>query len=83
MKVRFVVMVPTVVEEEYNGEAEKLADWARLRVVSLFNEDVPTGHKSGPIEGRYYPKLMEACVLDKKNKKMILLDEMIAPGGLA
>ena len=82
-KVRFVVMVPTVIEEEYDGKPENLTDWARVYATNHFCEAVPTGHKSGPTDGRYWPKLMECCVIDKDNGMKIVLDEMIAPGGCA
>lgn len=83
VKVRLVVMVPTVVEEEYNGRPEDLADWARIYALNTFCSDVPTGHNSGPTEGRYWPKLMECCTIDEDNGMKIVLDEMIAPGSMA
>lgn len=82
-KVRIVVMVPTVIEEEYDGKLEGVADWARVYAANNFFKDVPTGHRTGPTDGRYWPKLMEACVIDEDNGMKIVLDEMVAPGSSA
>lgn len=83
MKVRLVVMVPTVIEEKYNGSLKDLAAWSRRYVTANFQKESPTAHKDGPIDGRYRARLMESCVLDEQNNMKVILDEMIAPGGLA
>ena len=78
-----VVMVPTVIVEEYDGKPENLTDWARVYATSHFQHAVPTSHKSGPTDGRYWPKLMECCMVDDESNMKLVLDEMVAPGSSA
>ena len=76
MKVRLVVMVPEIVDTDYNGDPKDMTDWAHTYVKNHFHLAVPTGaHASGrgPTGGTYVAKLMECTEVED------ILDELVAP----
>lgn len=86
-KVRMVVMVPVEVEAEYYGHPKALAPWAHDYVAHHFLDRIESSmdKPSGPSGDAYYPRLMETSVTeddDLLTGERIILDEMIAPGGV-
>lgn len=82
-KARIVVMVPEVIEREFIGNINELAEWARQVVTHEYPQPTQTLHHSGPSNGEYYAKIME-CTLDEPSKvsEVVVLEEFIAPGAV-
>lgn len=80
-KIRIVAMVPVVVETDFPLHPAHLSSWARDEVAKRFPEGVDTAHDSGPIDGKYYAKLVECVMLDKTEHNP--LDDIVAPGLVA
>jgi len=79
---RIVVMVPQVIERDFYGGSEQLAEWARETVMNEFPEIIPTNHDMGPTDGEYFARIMECCLSEPvpDGSVFLELEDFIAPG---
>lgn len=79
-KVRYVIMVPTVVEANVIGSADFIAE--RGRQIADAIPTVEAGYHTVPNEDGYSARIVEACWEDN-DEHPIDINELVAPGNAA